>query len=50
MLFLTVLTCGDLCSPQAAFWYGELRWQSLLVLSVWAGIGALLTARTFKWE
>jgi ABC-2 type transport system permease protein len=35
---------------RSAFWYGELRWQSLLVLGVWAGIGALLTARTFKWE
>jgi proteasome lid subunit RPN8/RPN11 len=24
MLFLAALTCGDLCSPQAAFWYREL--------------------------
>jgi ABC-2 type transport system permease protein len=35
---------------RSAFWYGELRLESLLVLVVWAGIGALLTARTFKWE
>ena len=33
-----------------AFWDGEVQWTSVLVLFVWAGIGALLTARTFKWE
>jgi ABC-2 type transport system permease protein len=33
-----------------AFWSGDIRWSSLLVLLVWAGIGAALTARTFKWE
>ncbi len=33
-----------------AFWYGEFHWRSMLVLVVWAGIGAALTARTFKWE
>ncbi len=33
-----------------AFWYGELNGKALLVLTVWAGIGTLLTARTFKWE
>jgi ABC-2 type transport system permease protein len=33
-----------------AFWSGDFRWGSLLVLLVWAGIGAALTARTFKWE
>jgi ABC-2 type transport system permease protein len=33
-----------------AFWSGEFSWGSLLVLLVWAGIGAALTARTFKWE
>jgi len=33
-----------------AFWYGDVHWTSLLVLAVWAGVGALLTARTFKWE
>ncbi len=29
---------------------GDIRWTSLLVLLAWAGIGTLLTARTFKWE
>jgi ABC-2 type transport system permease protein len=33
-----------------AFWSGGVAWTSLLVLVVWAGIGAALTARTFKWE
>lgn len=33
-----------------AFWSGEFQWTSLLVLVVWAVIGAALTARTFKWE
>ncbi len=33
-----------------AFWYGKFHWDALLVLVVWSGIGALLTARTFKWE
>jgi ABC-2 type transport system permease protein len=33
-----------------AFWSGEFRWSSALVLLVWAAIGAALTARTFKWE
>jgi ABC-2 type transport system permease protein len=33
-----------------AFWSGDFEWGSLLVLVVWAAIGAVLTARTFKWE
>ncbi len=33
-----------------AFWSGDLRWTSLLVLAAWAAIGTILTARTFKWE
>ncbi len=33
-----------------AFWSGDVRWTSLLVLVVWAAVGAVLTARTFKWE
>ncbi len=33
-----------------AFWSGDFRWGSMLVLLVWAGIGAALTARTFTWE
>ena len=33
-----------------ATWTGDLRWSSLLVLLVWAVLGAALTARTFKWE
>jgi ABC-2 type transport system permease protein len=32
-----------------AFWYGELHWIALLVLVVWAGIGTVLTAKTFRW-
>jgi ABC-2 type transport system permease protein len=24
--------------------------RSLLVLAVWAGVGTVLTARTFRWE
>ncbi len=39
---------GD--SLRHAFWSGDFRWTSLLVLLVWAVIGAALTARTFKWE
>ena len=37
-------------SLREAFWSGGIEWGSLLVLAVWAGIGAVLTARTFKWE
>jgi ABC-2 type transport system permease protein len=37
-------------SLREAFWSGTVAWGSLLVLAVWAGIGAVLTARTFKWE
>jgi ABC-2 type transport system permease protein len=33
-----------------AFWSGDVQWGSLLVLAVWAALGAALTARTFKWE
>ncbi len=33
-----------------AFWSGEFRWTSMLILALWAGAGAALTARTFKWE
>jgi ABC-2 type transport system permease protein len=33
-----------------AFWTGDLRWTSLLVLVAWGAAGAVLTARTFKWE
>ena len=33
-----------------ACWSGDYRWSSMLVLAVWAGGGAALTARTFKWE
>lgn len=29
---------------------GHIGWTSLLVLACWAAVGALLTARTFKWE
>jgi ABC-2 type transport system permease protein len=33
-----------------ACWSGDLRWTSLMVLLAWAGVGTVLTARTFKWE
>jgi len=33
-----------------AFWTGTYEWGSMLVLLVWAAIGTVLTARTFKWE
>lgn len=29
---------------------GTIAWPALLVLAVWAALGALLTARTFSWE
>ncbi len=37
-------------SLRQAFWSGTFDWASLLVLLVWAGVGAFLTARTFTWE
>jgi ABC-2 type transport system permease protein len=33
-----------------SLWSGTFDWISMLVLLVWAGIGAALTARTFTWE
>ena len=33
-----------------AFWSGSFHWTSMLVLLVWAAVGAVLTARTFTWE
>ena len=35
---------------RSALWSGDCAWGSLLVLLVWALVGAALTARTFKWE
>ena len=35
---------------RAALWSGDIAWDSLLVLLVWAVVGAALTARTFTWE
>ena len=29
---------------------GTVAWRDLLVLMVWAAIGTVLTARTFRWE
>ncbi|MCW2849616.1 MAG: type transporter [Marmoricola sp.] len=46
--FLPSGALGD--GLRRAFWSGEVPWSSLLVLVVWAGAGAALTARTFKWE
>lgn len=47
----TLLPSGALGdSLRAAFWSGGIEWGSLLVLALWAGIGAVLTARTFKWD
>lgn len=33
-----------------AFLDGQVAWQSMFVLACWAVLGAVLTARTFKWE
>ena len=47
----TLLPSGALGDAlRHASWTGEFRWTSLLVLAVWALIGTVLTARTFKWE
>ena len=35
---------------RSAFWSGDFSWLALLVLAVWTALGAVLTARTFKWE
>ncbi len=35
---------------RAASWSGAVDWSALLVLLAWAGIGSVLTARTFTWE
>jgi ABC-2 type transport system permease protein len=37
-------------SLRDAFWSASFDWTSSLVLLVWAAVGAVLTARTFKWE
>ncbi len=47
----TLLPSGALGdSLRAALWSGTIEWGSLLVLALWAAIGAVLTARTFTWE
>ncbi len=49
--FLELLPSGALGEAmRAALLDGELVAQHLLVLLVWAVIGTVLTARTFKWE
>ncbi len=35
---------------RVAFLDGAVSWRDLGVLVIWAGLGAALTARTFKWE
>ncbi len=35
---------------RSALWSGDWAWGSMGVLALWAAVGALLTARTFKWE
>ncbi len=35
---------------RTALWSGGFAWGSMLVLLVWAVVGAALTARTFAWE
>lgn len=35
---------------RTALLHGHVGWLDLLVLAVWAAIGATITARTFKWE
>ena len=39
---------GD--AMRAAFLDGRIGWSHLVVLLVWALVGAALTARTFAWE
>jgi len=41
-------TLGD--AMRRALIDGTTAWRDLLVLLVWAGIGTILTARTFQWE
>ena len=35
---------------RAALLDGSFDWTGIAVLVLWAGLGAVLTARTFKWE
>jgi ABC-2 type transport system permease protein len=35
---------------RTALLHGHIGWLDLLVLLAWAGVGATITARTFKWE
>jgi ABC-2 type transport system permease protein len=35
---------------RAALIDGRTSWSDLAVLVVWAAVGTVLTARTFKWE
>ncbi|GAB2977034.1 ABC transporter permease [Nocardioides montaniterrae] len=37
-------------SVRRAFEDGRIDWPALLVMLIWAVVGSLLTARTFKWE
>ncbi len=47
----TLLPSGALGEAmRAAFLSGRTDWVALGILAVWAGIGTLLTARTFQWE
>lgn len=39
---------GD--AMRSAFLDADVNWTALLVLAVWAAVGTVLTARTFKWE
>jgi ABC-2 type transport system permease protein len=39
---------GD--AMRTAFQHGEVAWRDLAVLLVWAAVGTVLTARTFRWE
>ena len=49
--FAALLPSGALGDAlRQAFWHGTFDWASMLVLLVWAGVGTLLTARTFTWE
>jgi len=49
--FAKLLPSGALGEAvRRAFQVGHLDWPALVVLLVWAVVGSVLTARTFKWE
>nr|WP_141015745.1 ABC transporter permease [Nocardioides sambongensis] len=47
---MTWLPSGALGEAMRSACDGALPWRDLAVLTGWAGLGSLLTARTFRWE